>query len=194
MKSWGLLIFAGALSVGTANVELYSFYKETDTKHSDQANDASLLQVPVGLQLQLVPSQMRSQDASGTVLLARQSYLPGSYLRASDLTAAVIANDTGHHILVRSDPVAKAANETTTKIPELPKLGTLMINSGVLRPPVPSNDTKAVNSTAPIARTQFLLPIQINSPLPQQLLKSINSNNGNPHHSQLPQTESQLSK
>lgn len=133
MESWGLLIFAGILCVVTANVELYSFFKETDSKqdsrHPVQINSAqasvpsaaaSLLQVPVGFQLQLVPQQTPSAFGSPrTVPLPHQRYMPGSGLRNSDSDAEPTEASTDTHPDVRSDD-SEVTTSPTDPVPEAP--------------------------------------------------------------------------
>lgn len=181
MKSWDLLIFAGVMSVGTANMELYTFFKETDSKHSQQAqlNDAqlptaaaSLLQLPVGFQLQLVPTQLKSAlGSSRGVLLPQQGFLPGSSLRVSDLTAAGVPNHTGHKLWARSKPETAAANGTVT---EKPTTGHPVARSAVRYDPKRSGqETLNVSNdfTSPTAHSLVHIPLT-KSPQPSNDLQA----------------------
>ncbi|XP_026330098.1 uncharacterized protein LOC113237731 [Hyposmocoma kahamanoa] len=169
MKSWSLLVFAGLLSVGKANVELYSFFKETDSKHSVQKSDvhspsvaASLLQVPVGFQLHLVPSSLKSSLGSpNTISLPQQSFIPS--LRVSDVEAAPNKTAT-----TRTDETTKQPSSDVTTS-EAPATADLAVRSVVRVGPdllvaqvVPSNDTEIQHTghvLLPATRSQILLQV-----------------------------------
>lgn len=214
MKSWGVLIFAGVLSVGTANVELYSFFKETDSKHSAQTNTVqmppasdSLFQVPLGFQLQLVPSQSKSSlGPSSAILLPQQGYLPGTNLRASNLLPTRVTNHTTHKPMVRSEPddtgnkpLSKPEEATDPLATETPSVRSVarLASIPVVAHALPSNKSATqqpgpaqVNSSPPAVRSQIqtYLPNSLQSP--NDLQGTLNLQ----EHALFLQTKSQLRK
>lgn len=196
MESWGLLIFASVLSVGKANVELYSFYKETDSKqelkHPAQTYGAqaplsspSLLQVPLGFQLQIIPPQSATSLGSPrSVLLPQHGLLPGSGLRNNNLKRSG-GNHTAHKISVRSDPEVENATDSTDASEAAPAVASdtadAAPDASADAAPDASTDAPADPTESPVARSASRYNPKRSSDL--TLARSAPSNSSETQHS-----------